>query len=417
MEDSFRPLLDVLSHGHRLTARPGRVLLDRSGGPESVEVEWGADAHASAVAALDGPKEIAPGVSAVELHGTLVLLRSPDPNLRLDDLRAEGFISPLAARTLDAALDLRRNVLVAGEWPQASRFISALVSGASRPACFADPLVPAPVSWARFGTEGELLTLNPDRAALGQLPPPEVPKYASVGGALVSWIGASRLDQALMRYEAAFERADPRLNAQLQVLVSVDLVVTLSGGRVHHIAEVAMVEDGYRPRLLFAPGEAPMQNSLVPVDVPSFVHELRVAGQGPLAEELIHAAGAFVPPADPVTPRPTVPSTASPPPVGSVAGSSVPKRPSGPSAAIARRSVSVEDMESLRDAPPPGWELDQLGDEDLPTLESEEQTADDAVLAATYGLAPPPRPRGVPGEAFNDILKKMRDGELGEDKE
>ncbi|MEM6533377.1 MAG: hypothetical protein AAF654_12180 [Myxococcota bacterium] len=404
MDDSIRPLLEVLGHGERLTVRPGRALLDRPGGPEAVEVEWNAEAHAHATAALAAPQELDGGVLAMQLHGTIVLLRAPDPNRRLDDLRAEGQISPLAARLLDAALDLKRNILVAGEWSYASRFIAALVSGATRPACYAHPAVPAPASWARFESPSELLTLNPDRAAIWRVPPPEVPEYSSAAGSLVAWIGASRLDQALMRYEAAFERRDPRLNSQMQMLVSVDLVVTLNGGRVHNIAEIAMVEDGYRPRLLFTSGEPPMQNSLVPVDVPSFIHELRVAGLGPLAEELAHVAGEFAPP--------VVAETSRPAPTAPVEDAASDPRVAPVSVPAPIRTVDVQAIEALRDAPPPGWELDQLSDEELPSFDSEEQSADDATLAATYGLAPPPKPKGAAGEAFNDILKKMRDGEM-----
>jgi hypothetical protein len=55
------------------------------------------------------------------------------------------------------------------------------------------------------------------------------------------------------------------------------------------------------------------------------------------------------------------------------------------------------------DAPPPGWELDQLPDE---VMADEEvgASADDAVMAATYGLAPPPPPRAnVGGDSEHDL--------------
>ncbi len=414
MENALKALLDVMGHGERLTARPGRVLLDRSSGTDPVEVEWSADAHAQALEALTEPISI-DGVQAFAVRGTVVLVRAPDPNRRIADLAAEGVLSAIAARTLDAALEVGRNVLVAGAWPEASAVMAALTGGGRRPGALLDPTTAPPASWVQVASPADLALLNPDRVCLWQTPPQHVVPFASCARSLVAWIGASRLDRALVRYEAAIEGASPRSNAQMQVLAGLDVIVTVQrssdGPRVREIAELVMMDDGYRPHLLFAGGAPPMQNTLVPVELPTFAHELRVAGHGVLAEELEAAVGE-------VPPRPPQAAPAPPMRSASIEAAVAPSRP-GPAPTPVQTAMSVfsrpldaGEMEDLREATPPGWELDQLGDEDLPQEDYGEGSADDAAMAATYGLAPPPRPKGVSGESFDDILKKMRDGEL-----
>ena len=58
------------------------------------------------------------------------------------------------------------------------------------------------------------------------------------------------------------------------------------------------------------------------------------------------------------------------------------------------------------DVPPPGWELDQLAD-DAVGEDDAVGSADDAVMTATYGLAPPPAPRAVPGGASEHDLEEL----------
>ena len=58
------------------------------------------------------------------------------------------------------------------------------------------------------------------------------------------------------------------------------------------------------------------------------------------------------------------------------------------------------------DVPPPGWELDQLSD-DAMGEDDALGSADDAVMAATYGLAPPPPPRTVPGGSSEHDLEEL----------
>ncbi|MEO0812686.1 MAG: hypothetical protein AAFY60_07470 [Myxococcota bacterium] len=408
----LKSLAGAMGHGDRLTARPGKVLLDRISGTEALDLEWGAEAHEAALDALaDGPKSVEGGATAFALQGTVVLVRPCDPNRRLEELAADGVLSTIAARTLDAALELGRNVLVAGAWPEAWALMAAMTAGGKRPGAVLDPAVPAPSSWVGVSDPSQVSVLNPDRLCLWRTPPEYLADYAMTARALVGWVGSARLDRALIRYEVALERSEPRANAQMQVLAGLDLVVTVhrsaDGPRVREIAELAMSDEGYRPRLLFATGAPPMQKTLIPVDLPGFVHELHGAGHGVLAEELEAAVGHIVgtrPPAQ-------APAPASPPPAAAPVPAPSPAR-SESGMSVFSRPLDSGELRDLREAPAPGWELDQLGDEELPDVQYEEGTIDDAALAATYGLAPPPRPKGVAGDNFDDILKKMRDGEM-----
>ena len=217
---------------------------------------------------------------------------------------------------------------------------------------------------------------------------------------VIGWMDAPRLDSALLRLEAAIERAHPGSTTPLQILASVDLVVVLSGGeqpRVRQIVEIDVAEDGYRPRLLFLTGQAPVTTALVPVGLPSFIDELGDVGQNVLADDLRHAVGDTVP----LPSQPLEQSTAweheelSPP-----RGVPIP----------AAQPAPVLDPD-LASAPPPGWELDRLGDE-LLDGQDEGSSPGHAVLAATFGLAPPPTPPGVSPEAgpsFEDALRRAQD--------
>jgi hypothetical protein len=251
-------------------------------------------------------------------------------------------------------------------------------------------------------------------------------------GGVIAWIDARRLDRALMRFEAAVDGgASP-----LQVLAALDLVMVvtdLGAPRVMEIAEIDLVEDGYRPRLVFASGLPPVPNVLVPVAAPSFVAELVQAGLGVLADELRHAvpsrnetraapeprkAAPRAEPREAREPRENREPRAEPresreprvEPRESRESRIEPRQDILEAAAAAAPAPQID--QSLADAPPPGWELDQVPDDQLGPGESGTASPDDATLAAAFGLGPPPRPPGVrPGQesrTFEDALRRAR---------
>ncbi|MEO0459980.1 MAG: hypothetical protein AAF219_03980 [Myxococcota bacterium] len=421
MNELLAILVDALGRAERLVARPGRVIIERSshaGAPttERAEVEWGAEEHQRVLAAL-GERESAEldaGAHVIQRHGALILVANSDPNRRLDDWVAQTRLSSMAAQTVDAAIALGRSVLVAGPWSASRSLMMALVNGGDRPAGWVSPLSPNPSHWLPIATRDDLVLFNPDRVYLGALPPAQAVVLASTGVSRVSWIGAMRLDQALIRYEVELERAYRDVSTQMQVLAGVDLVLQVDRTcRVREIAEIAMADDGYRPLRLFVSGAPPAQHTLVPGEVPSFLEEMRESGRGALADELAQAAAGPMAPLSRAV-GPTNVTSMAPPPAPVASGSASPPSSLIGSAAMgAGSSPRREGLDALRDAPPPGWELDQLSDDDLPDFGNPEGSVDDANLAATYGLAPPPKPRGVGAtESFDEILKRMRDGEI-----
>jgi len=235
-------------------------------------------------------------------------------------------------------------------------------------------------------------------------------------------VESRRIDRLLMRLElAADERAANAGQGPLAILAGLDLVVVASqtgGVRVREIAEIAMSEAGYQPRLLFTSNLPPVPTALVPVAVPQFVDELHQAGFAVLADELRHAAHSVE----------RGPAVLSPSPREERVE---PARPmvSAPRTRPVLVPTSVEPAgfvpprldPSLADAAPPGWELDRLPAEDIVGLDTGPRTAEAATLAATFGLAPPPPPPGVmpmsaetltsmsgEGSSFAEALKRAR---------
>jgi hypothetical protein len=153
-----------------------------------------------------------------------------------------------------------------------------------------------------------------------------------------------------MRFETALEKH--ARNSPLHVLASLDLVIAVDNtGKVTDIVEIALADEGYALKPLFMSSE--IVSALKPVAAPSFVTEMSTVGQHTLASDLKYAAGA-----------------------GNFR----------PSPGVEMKPAIDYDMQ------PPGWELDQLN-EDF-EQSSTSLSEDDALMAATYGLAPPPKPRG-----------------------
>jgi hypothetical protein len=433
--------LDVLlaqlveARGVRLTARPGRVVVDHRDGSKALDIEWTEQRHAGAFAAV-GEDVQAPGVSVRRVGDAIVLTRGPDANRRIDDLARDGLISPLAARFLDAAVATGRNVIVAGPWLSAADLVWALVAGAARPAVIDTSTLPLPGAWLRARDPWELNAYGADRTGVWARDVYELGHLMTQVSGLVGWADARRLERVLVRYEAAIDSATPQAQAPLQVVAGIDIVVIVrSSGqgtpaRVNEIAEVTMSSEGYQPQLLFATGYAPSPSALVPLAAPSFVDELSQSGFSVLADELRAAAPRRAAPQ--VAPQAVVrhdepdeieeiapePYIHAPPPRYTREGQHR-HDPLGLRDALrATNAQSAEAVpkavvEALRHAPPPGWELDQAGGEQWADEAAAASNAEDAAMAAQFGLAPPPRPAGYKGEtvSFTELLKRAKERE------
>lgn len=313
----------------------------------------------------------------------------------LTDLVAQGCLSDLARQFLDATLATGRNVLIAGSPYVARPLIASLTQAGRAPALWAPRSGTVPVDLPGLSTAQELLDGAFDRVGGWLLTPAQAVEVLETNSGVVVAIDASRLDRALMRFELAASRhsASPG-SGTLQVLAAVDVVVVLARPptlKVQQIAEVVLVNEGYRPQILFSTGLPPMPQALVPLATPSFARDLVTNGYADFVEELRHAAPAAT--HDDAPTRHYVPAQ-------QVA-------PSRSAAAVPHNVVRPVSSVPVN-GPAPGWELDEGSD----TESSEplhEQSAEEATIAATYGLGPPPRPAGVLADSsFEEILRKKR---------
>lgn len=425
LDTLLQPLLEMTSRGCRLVARPGWVSLDCVGGPARVEVSWGELEHERALGALlSSPVRLAEGTTVVALAGYLILQSAPDPLRRTDDLVSEGWLSPLAARVVTHAVGLGRNVLLVGPRLVCAELAAAILTEGKRPAMIGGPAQPSPPGWPLFADVAAARTYGADRVGAWSLDATALTEVMSELCGVVGWIDARRLDRGLVRFELAGDKNGG--GGPLRVLAALDLVVVVAdepSPRVREVTEIVLHDDGYRPVTLFASGQPPVPTALVPVAAPSFLPELDHAGHSVLADELRHAVGAsseegrdLIVPASvlvaesseiaPAPPDPPDPIDALEPEISHI---SVHPQPFG-----APRPPAPDP--SLEDAPPPGWELDQLGDEEIAAEVAAISDPDAAVMAASYGLGPPPRPASVPegvdgpfDGTFADALERARE--------
>lgn len=404
---ALAPLLEIVEArpASRLVARPDEVVVDDAAGSTAVALGWDETRHAAALAALGADAARAgSGVAAFAVGGAVVLVAPPRADQRVDELTRAGLISALAGRTLSAAVGLGRNVLVAGPWSSAVPVIAAIVAEGRRPALVGGATDALPRGFSLVAHAREAALRGADRIAAWSLSPRDLAPLMCERSGVVGWVDARRLDRALMRLELGFGDAAP-----LSMLAALDLAVVVSdqpGVQVVEVAELTLADEGYRPRLLFSTGFPPVPASLVPVQAPSFLAELARAGFGVLADELRHAAPA---------PRRAEPSAA--PPIEPTR-----RRSDELSPRAASRAPSPTPAAVSEDSPPPGWEIDRMG-----AVEAADgganQSAEDANLAATFGLGPPPRPatlrQGEAGRSFDEALQRARaraeSGEPGDD--
>lgn len=419
-EAESSPALETLVHvlastrALRLTARPGRITVDRPTGPQGVEVAWDEAQHRAALEFVSTGRELGGGVSAKSLGETLWLVKPPDVLPTVDDWARDAGVSALAARFLSGTLATGRNVLIVGPWAAGEELALALVGEGQRPMVVGRGTHVAPTAWPRLAGEDAhaLSALGPDRCLVSA---ESVGELAALLAGVCGGVGvldARRLDRGLLRFEAGLERDAEVRSTPLHVLAAVDVVVVLGvgvGPRVREIAELVLAPDGYRPQLVFATGLPPAPSAQMPVACPAWIDELAAVGLGVVADELRAVVATLTRVA---TPAPVVAA----PPVAPAPAQSASRQPAYAPIPVARGPVSepaasfprVE--ESLRAAPPPGWELDQLGVV-AETNEGGAATAEEAAMAASFGLGPPPRPAGLSVEtlSFQDILRRVRD--------
>ena len=407
LENLLAPLLDVMERGAylRLVARPGRVDGDRAEGSTTIDVAWSAAQHADALAQVQANTRLSHGGTVNAYGDLLVLVRPPDVLWRLDDWVRQGWLSSLAARTLSAAASVGRNILITGPWAQGVQLCASIAAEGRRPALLGTARDAVPAAWPLFAAPEDVRHYGADRTAAWSLSAGEVAAAMGRQSGLVAWIDAGRLDRALVRFEAGIGSFAAGQPAPLHVLAGLDLVViaTHAGGpRLREIAEIILVADGYRPNLLFASGMAPAPSALVPVAVPSFVDELAQAGHSILADDLRHAAGTARPAAPVGRQSIEVAEPALAPRSSPAAATRAAPRP--PQAMEAAGPPTVIDSE-------PGWELDKMLTDDFPEGLPAAGTVEEATLAATLGLGPPPRPGFVkagPATDFTQVLANMQ---------
>lgn len=406
LEALLEPLLGALGRANwlRLVARPGAVEGDRPEGTGSLDLAWTQAQHDAAQTALATPRTLSAGVVAFMLGNTLVLKKPPDTVWRVDDLVRQGWLSSLAGRTLVAAVGLGRNVLITGPWAASVQLCASLVSEGRRPALLGSVSDAVPTRWPCVAQASQVAELGADRVASWSLSAGDLAAAMGALSGVVGWLDGRRLDRVLMRFEAGIEQRGNRASTPLHVLAGLDLVVVLSdfgAPRLREVAEIVLTSDGYRPSILFASGLAPAPTALVPVGLPTFIDAMAHAGDAVLAEELRHA----VPGAR------SAPSAASRPlpaqaPVAAEKAAVVP-------AARAPRPRATARPPDGGDVPAsePGWELDRLLPDTVDDLPIAPSTVEEATLAATYGLGPPPRPAGVKGLApsFSQALEHAQE--------
>ena len=435
----------------RLVLRPGRVTADGPMGMEVVDFKWDLETHSAAMEAFSRSVEYGDWLASWVGDGLVMKRVTPSENT-LEDWVSAGLLSSLAARMIAGSLASGRNVLIAGADSAAAGLALALGEQSLRPALMGGHDVPTPSHWVRAHTLQDIAQLGADRlVVVGGRDGGVVDALFSHNGVIAS-IDSRRLDRALMRFELALAQKVGADQAPLAVLASIDLVIVLDSLGSGHVAEVVELqygEAGYCPVVLMCRGVEPMPEALVPIQAPGFLDELASLGLEGMAADYQNA----LPPEIAVPTEPEVPAYAAEPepdpePVyeiqipiaepkrmrlpkmGAVTmranpadlrnGVVLPPPGMGPPGQGYAKEPAPTPLVEREDVPPPGWELDQLPDE-LVGEETHIGSSDDAVMAATYGLAPPPAPRTQSaddsGHDLEELLEAVRRHGSHEDQE
>ncbi|MEZ4270521.1 MAG: hypothetical protein R3C68_03515 [Myxococcota bacterium] len=431
IEVELAPLIEQLvqSDSLRLVAHRHGVCLDAADGMHSLDMDWESQQHERLLARLKHGAVIRPQWCVQALGEVIVVRRAPQASQDMDALVERGWLSLLSARMLGQAMDLARNILLVGPQVLCVELAAALLSSGKRPAVVAPPHEPLADSWTRLSDAEEVSIYGPDRIGAWSLDGRALGHLMGRCCSVVGWFESRDLQQALVRFERC--AADPlgSSSGAMQVLAAVDLVVVADNHRtprVSQIAEICLTPEGYRPQILFTCGIDPMPQVLVPVAAPSFVNELREAGDSLLANELAMAAPSYSSPQTRREATHAVGSTTEislgyeggPPDNDNTELDKCQPRQeatTGPMDVPTQPTTVVKSPVTAGVATEPGWELDQLDEAELE--KTYESHPDDAVMAATYGLGPPPKPFGsapvgaAADRTFADALARAQAGQ------
>lgn len=399
IEPTLAPIVWATAQG--LVARHAR-------GEERLGSAWSEAQHKAAWQALGTPVHLRRGMLACRVDDAIVVRRAALIAPSLEALAQSGLASTLALRTLAAALQLGRNIVWTGPQAACDHAMTSLAAKGRHPGIWADPLqAPVPAGFVTVCDAQTVWRANIDRLVAPAAAPRSVLQMLGVQTGAQAWLSAGRLERALMRLELASGHAASE--AAVQLLAAVDLLVVVEGDEAPHIAQIAeltMVESGYRPCLLFSTGHAIAPQALVPLQAPSFTASLASIGEQALAADLTHAA----------QPSGQTPASApaAPPPASAPVRSHAPalKAHARPRPRPAPQPAPASDSQ-------PGWELDRLlaaqpdeaqGIEPISGGFGEQghaaEAAEAASLAAQFGLGPPPPPRARPSRPsdFSAVL-------------
>ena len=385
-KELLQPLVEILdqSGASRLVAQANRVCIETADSMHEIEVDWKAKTHKDAMGQL--------GEDSVELehvlvtpHGPYFVMQTiPHAEDGLSELIEDNWLNEISADVLNTAAHLQRNILVVGPWSTALPLIGALNSEALLPGILATAPSPAEPKWLKLENLRQGLELGCDRIAYIGHDMDELIHFLGSYSGAIAWCEARRIDDALMRLETTIEQIYDHASAPLHLLAGIDLVVVCDRypePRIKEIYELDVVEDGYRPRHLFA---APLGQSLVPISPPSFIEDIAACGNTVLVEQLNEyfsqspTATAMVEPT--INPDEDI--------VEEFVDEEIPEPQLSES--------SAEDLAALspEDSAPPGWELDRLDESEVPAETNTPYNSDEANMAATFGLAPPRPPGG-----------------------
>ena len=408
LEELLEPLFSAMETYRlsRIVARPGAVTGDGLGGMGTLDMEWDEGTHQELLSVVDEPVFLDKGAGIEQVGGQIVIRVAPAPDANLPELMESGMLSEMAASVVSVALGLGRNVVLTGPAHGTVPLCVARLAEGERPAVMGLSGMVPPEVWPHLSDLGEVQVLGPDRLGVWCCPAESLVEIMSAASGVVGCVDGGRRERALARMENALS-AVGMTSPSRGLAGAVALVVSVAwrdGFRCTEISECVPTAEGTRSRVLFETGHAEAGGALVPVGRPSFLGELSALGMDGLAEAIIQATPEET---SGTTERrklsfsPSVPAEPSTLPLTPAVEAAVPAESPRVDVDLSRTmprppNYSPDSVSDASDTP--GWELDRADQSGVVARESRGErttTADDAVMAAAYGLEPPPRPTGV----------------------